>query len=128
MTSKSNSLPSLLAVPNYQTHLAISLKYPPAGLGPSAPWTDHYEDRGGHTGGVNVAPFRNFAAGEVLFIGAKRGKDDWEITFRFAALPNVTNLTIGPITEKSKRGWELLWDRYVEDYEAANRSLRRKGL
>ena len=77
------------------------------------------------TGRVNVAAFRNFKTGEVLFLGAsgaKRGQDDWEITFRFAALPNVTNLEIGDaIIVESKKGWELLWVRYadVEDKGAA---------
>lgn len=75
------------------------------------------------TGKTNQAAFRNFAVGEVLFLGAsgtKRGKDDWEITFKFAASPNVTNLQIGSITVASKRGWELLWVRYtdVEDLTA----------
>ena len=55
--------------------------------------------------------------GEVLFLGAsgsQRGEDDWEITFRFAASPNVTGLTVGPITGIAKRGWEYLWVRYSD--------------
>ena len=55
--------------------------------------------------------------GEVLFMGAsgsKRGDDEWEITFRFAASPNVTNLTIGDITGVDKKGWEYLWVRYAD--------------
>ncbi|MDY7011419.1 MAG: hypothetical protein SVV80_11815 [Planctomycetota bacterium] len=50
------------------------------------------------TGKVNNAAWKGFAAGEVLFLGAsgsKRGSDDWEITFRFAASPNKTGLTVG---------------------------------
>ena len=50
------------------------------------------------TGRVNNAAFKGFAAGEVLFLGAsgaKRGFDDWEITFRFAASPNVSGLSLG---------------------------------
>jgi len=69
------------------------------------------------TGKVNSGAFRGFAAGEVLFLGAsgsKRGEEDWEITFRFAASPNVTNLVIGDITVPSKKGWEYLWVRYVD--------------
>lgn len=75
------------------------------------------------TGTVNDGVFRGFNAGEVLFLGAsgaKRGQEDWEITFRFAASPNVTGLSVGDMTEIEKRGWDYLWVRYedVEDTEA----------
>ena len=69
------------------------------------------------TGRVNGGPFRNFAAGECLFLGAsgsKRGSGDWEITYRFAASPNVTGLAIGDITGIAKKGWEYLWVRYQD--------------
>jgi len=59
------------------------------------------------TGRVNQAAFKGFAAGEVLFLGAsgsKRGDGDWEITFNYAASPNVTNLPVGSITVASKKG------------------------
>jgi len=68
---------------------------------------------------VNNAPFKNFAAGEVLFLGAvgsKRGDGDWEITYRFASSPNKTGLTVGDITGIDKKGWEYMWVRY-EDAE-----------
>ena len=69
------------------------------------------------TGRTNNATFKGCAAGECLFLGAtgsKRGKGDWEITFKFAASPNMTNIDIGPgrITVASKKGWEYLWIRY----------------
>ena len=75
------------------------------------------------TGTVNNAPFRGFAAGEVSFLGAagsKRGQDDWEISYRFAASPNVVGLVVGDITGIAKRGWEYLWVRYqdAEDTDA----------
>ena len=75
------------------------------------------------TGTVNNAWFKGFAAGECLFLGASgsmRGGGDWEITFRFAASPNVTGLSIGPIFGIDKKGWEYLWVRYadVEDEDA----------
>jgi len=72
------------------------------------------------TGKVNSASFKGLAAGECLFLGAagsKRGGSgggDWEITFRFAGSPNVTGLSVGPITGISKKGWEYLWVRYAE--------------
>jgi len=83
------------------------------------------------TGKTNQGAFRNFDAGEVLFLGAsgtKRGKDDWEITYKFAASPNVTSLQIGPITVSSKRGWELLWVRYADDEDSAAKVLVKKPL
>jgi hypothetical protein len=52
------------------------------------------------TGKVNGGVFKGFAKGEVLFLGAsgsKRGLDDWEITYRFAASPNVASLSLGGI-------------------------------
>lgn len=72
------------------------------------------------TGTVNDAPFKGFAAGEVLFLGAsgsKRGQEDWEITFRFAASPNAINLTVGEMTGIAKKGWEYLWVRYADDVD-----------
>lgn len=69
------------------------------------------------TGKVNNTSFKGFAVGEVLFLGAsgsQRGADDWEITYRFAASPNVTGLAVGPITGIAKKGWEYLWVRYAD--------------
>jgi len=69
------------------------------------------------TGKTNKNAFKGFAPGEVLFMGAtgtKRGKDDWEITFRFAASPNVTGLKVGDIEGIDKKGWEYLWVRYAD--------------
>jgi hypothetical protein len=73
------------------------------------------------TGKVNAAPFKGFAPGEVLFLGAsgsQRGTEDWEITFSFAASPNVTDLRVGDITGIDKKGWEYLWVRYAEAEDA----------
>jgi len=78
------------------------------------------------TGKVNSGAFKGFAAGEVLFLGAsgsKRGEADWEITFRFAASPNRTNLTVGDITVASKKGWEYLWVRYADAEDSSAKVL-----
>jgi len=83
------------------------------------------------TGRVNVGAFKGFAAGEVLFLGAcgaRRGYGDWEITFRFAASPNVTNLTIGDITGINKKGWEYLWVRYADSEDTVAKALVKKPL
>jgi len=69
------------------------------------------------TGRVNNGAFKGFSPGEVLFLGAsgsQRGDDDWEITFRFAASPNVTGLAVGSITGITKRGWDYLWVLYAD--------------
>jgi hypothetical protein len=75
------------------------------------------------TGRTNDAPFRDFAEGEVLFKGArgsKRGKDDWEINFSFAASPNITGLQIGdlPPCTDTKGGWDYVSVNYVDDVDA----------
>jgi hypothetical protein len=68
------------------------------------------------TGKTNNATWKGFAAGEVLFLGAsgsKRGADDWEITFKFAASPNVTDVCADwpggskPAAAVAKKGWEV---------------------
>lgn len=73
------------------------------------------------TGRTNNASFKGFDAGEVLFMGAqgsKRGYDDWEISFKFAASQNVTGLTIGDLTGIEKKGWEYLWVLYEDKVDA----------
>ena len=83
------------------------------------------------TGRINAAPFRGFAAGEVLFLGAsgsKRGEEDWEITFRFAASPNVTGITVGDITGINKRGWDYLWVRYEDAEDATAKVLVKRPV
>jgi len=83
------------------------------------------------TGKVNIAAFKGFAAGEVLFLGAsgsKRGDDDWEISFRFAASPNKTGLTIGTITGISKKGWEYLWVQYAKDVDNTKKVILKKPV
>lgn len=83
------------------------------------------------TGKVNAAPWHGFAAGEVLFLGAsgsKRSNGDWEITFRFAASPNVSGLTVGSITGISKEGWHYMWVRYADTEDAGSKSVVKKPV
>lgn len=72
------------------------------------------------TGTVNSATFTvttddgitfSFAAGENLFLGATGGVvgDQVEITFKFAASPNATGISVGGISSISKLGWQYLW-------------------
>ncbi len=81
------------------------------------------------TGKTNNAAFKGLAAGECLFMGAsgsKRGADDWEIAFRFAASPNKTGITVGEITDIEKKGWEYMWVRYVDAEDPAVAAIVKK--
>jgi len=72
------------------------------------------------TGKVNDAEFLGYAAGRVLFLGAEataRGKQDYEVTYRFAVGDNVTGLEFGEITDVDKQAWQYLWVSY-SDYVA----------
>jgi len=83
------------------------------------------------TGRVNDDTFKGLDAGECLFLGAsgsKRGDEDWEIAFRFAASPNKTNLTIGDITGINKKGWEYLWVRYADEVDGSAKALVKRPL
>ncbi len=82
------------------------------------------------TAKMNIAPFRDFAKGEVLFLGASGSKrysaQDWEMQFKFIASPNVTNLQVGPdITVTSKLGHDYLWTRYKPSQDVANQAMVR---
>jgi len=83
------------------------------------------------TGRVNAATFRGFAAGEVIFLGAtgaKRGEEDWEITYRFAASPNVTDLTVGDITGIAKGGWQYMWVLYEDQDDTTAKKLVKRPV
>jgi len=83
------------------------------------------------TGKTNNAAWKGFAAGEVLFLGAsgsKRGSDDWEIAFRFAASPNKTGLTVGDIVGIDKKGWEYMWVRYADAEDATAKAIVKKPV
>ncbi len=83
------------------------------------------------TGRVNNAVFKDFAKGELLFLGAsgsKRGKEDWEITFRFAASPNIQDLTLGTILGIAKEGWQYLWVRFSDDEDSTSHTLIKRPV
>jgi hypothetical protein len=74
-------------------------------------------------GCYNSAPFRVWAAGEVLLQrvhGSPQGQAVVKLDFSFAVSPNVTGRTIGTITDIDKKGWEHLWvfSRLKEDGDA----------
>jgi hypothetical protein len=86
------------------------------------------------TGTVNSGGFRGFSAGEVLFLGAsgsRRGTgrdDDWEITYKFAAQPNRSNIRVGDISGISKKGWEYLWVQYAADVDNETKQVIKKPV
>ena len=83
------------------------------------------------TGRVNDAAFKGLDAGECLFLGAsgsKRGDGDWELQFRFAALPNKSGLTVGGITGIDKKGWDYLWVRYEDVEDTTAKALVKKPM
>lgn len=73
------------------------------------------------TGCMNDAAFRGYERGEVLFKGAsgsQRKISDVEITYHFAASPNVevaTGTLSGLSTTDIKLGWDYIWFSYVDD-------------
>ena len=60
--------------------------------------------------------------------GAKRGFEDWEITFRFAASPNVAGLQLGNIAGIDKEGWHYLWVRFADEEDNAAKVLIKKPI
>jgi hypothetical protein len=109
-------------------------------VAPALNWTEQYDVPGAYvtwdyvkkvsalTGTINVAPFRSFDAGEVLFLGAA-GSQDWDsengdgpirLQFKFQARPNAGSgktlppITVGNVTGVEKRGHDFLWVRYYK--------------
>jgi len=105
---------------------------------PALQWTEQYDVPAGVvtapyiktlaslTGCVNLAAFRTFAAGEVLFMGCngsqqwdeEKGDGPWNLSYKFVASANAgagqtyPALVIGDITGVEKKGHEYLWVRY----------------
>ncbi len=82
------------------------------------------------TGKVNNTSFKNFAAGEVLFLGStgqRRGREDFEITYNFAASPNIGSIVFTPTIEVlNKEGWDYVWLYYADEVDTtAHRLVRR---
>jgi len=70
------------------------------------------------TGMTNSQPWRSFAAGELLFIGA-RGSDgsnaEAEVSYSFIASENASGLNIGDIAGIAKKGHDYLWIEYTDE-------------
>ncbi len=71
------------------------------------------------SGRTNDGPFRGFAQGELLFLGARgqrRGRGDWEVSFTWAAEGNKI-LSIAGVNNVDKRGHEYLWVSYEDSVD-----------
>lgn len=80
------------------------------------------------TGCMNNAPFKGFAKGEVLFLGAQgsqRGYGPVKLAFKFSSLPNATNITVRPgLSLDFKYGWDYMWVEFTPFVEG--REMTRK--
>lgn len=79
------------------------------------------------TGRMNNAPFKGFAKGECLFMGAQavqRGENPLRVTYKFQSLPNETNIIVSPqITVPFKYGWDYLWVEFDENADEAQGAM-----
>lgn len=82
------------------------------------------------TGTVNLTPWRAFQAGELLFLGAS-GSDGSEseatLSYQFVASQNVTNYSVGEISNIAKFGHDIAWvefENVVQNGQAAKQPKR----
>ncbi|MDL5052176.1 hypothetical protein QQ056_01140 [Oscillatoria laete-virens NRMC-F 0139] len=83
------------------------------------------------TGMVNSDGFHGYQPGEVLFLGAqgqKRGNSFWEVSFKFAASPNQTGISVGSINGIAKAGWDYLWVQYGQDVDSTAKVRIKKPI
>lgn len=88
------------------------------------------------TGKVNDATWRGYPRGSVMFMGArgaKRGKDQWQITFLFEYSENKDNIEVGDgsdmwstVTIPEKEGWHYLWFQHETDNDTENVTLAKR--
>lgn len=81
------------------------------------------------SGTVNATAWRSYAAGEVLFknaSGTNRDSETAELTYNFAASPNLTNLAVGTIQGIAKQGWDYMWVRYEDDVDDTAHAMVKK--
>jgi hypothetical protein len=73
------------------------------------------------TGKVNSVNFRGFPAGSLLFLGcdgtATVGATG-RLTYKFAASPGASSLSVNGSRQFSKKGWEYIWCRYNKKKDA----------
>lgn len=76
------------------------------------------------TGRTNVATFRGFAAGEVLYLGGTgqasaapdSGPYPWKVTHKFSVGENLYDVVVSSVLGvPAKKAWEYLWCAYKND-------------
>lgn len=83
-------------------------------------------------GKVNDAPWKDWFAGEVLFLGAvarRKGTDPWRISYEFAISFDYTfsvSLSDGSTPEVTKGGWQYFWSRFVQVSNEAETEVNRQ--
>jgi len=100
--------------------------------------TEYIKQLAGLVGTTNNQSFRGFRPGEVLFVGCsgnqawdtERGDGPWNLSYKFVAQQNAedltgsggsdTRLTVGSITNITKKGHEYLWVRYQDETSGTN--------
>lgn len=86
------------------------------------------------TGRVNSSPFREFDAGEVLFLGVSARRENsrpdtpWSVTFRFAVQRARANFDVGSINVAYKAGWDFMSIRYATMEDTAASALVRRPI
>jgi hypothetical protein len=84
------------------------------------------------TGKINNNYFLGFDIGELLFEGASGSQNysgdeaTFDLTYKFSALPNTQNLTIGNIVVSYKRGWDYMWVQYIETEDVNSKTMQKK--
>ena len=85
------------------------------------------------TGTINTDTFKGCAAGECLFLGcsgSRRSKGDWELNFRFAAMPNQASVVVPGFDSGGvaivKRGWDYLDVYFEEAVDTASKIMVKK--
>jgi hypothetical protein len=77
----------------------------------------------GLVGRTNNSDWREYAQGEVLFMGVTGRRPQipgakWELTYHFAYSQNAEDLVVGDIVIPEKRGWDYLWVSYGGDVDS----------
>jgi hypothetical protein len=81
------------------------------------------------TGKVNLQPFRTFAAGEVMFLGAtgshqwddERGNSPISLMYKFLAGENLVSQSVGDVQFVTKGAHDYLWIVYRDDTTSDHR-------
>jgi hypothetical protein len=82
-------------------------------------------------GKTNSDSFLGYESGELLLlsvVGAKRGEEDWVVTFDFSVGKNNTGLTVAGISDISKQAHDYLWVQYEQEEETTAKRMKPIGV